>query len=217
MTDFAERRRVMVDTQIRPSDVTKFPVIDAMLSVPRENFVPDVMRAVAYAEEMIELEPGRVIVEPRTLGKMLDMLDIQPTESMLLVGGGLGYSAAVAAHLAQLVVAVEDDETRAQDTLTALSDAGADNAIVHDAALTEGAAEHGPYDLILIEGGVEEVPAALLDQLKDGGRIASIFMAGALGEVRLGHKADGRITWRFAFNATAPVLPGFFKAKTFSL
>ncbi|NRB36685.1 MAG: protein-L-isoaspartate O-methyltransferase [Rhodobacteraceae bacterium] len=217
MTDFAERRRVMVDTQIRPSDVTKFPVIDAMLSVPRENFVPDVMRAVAYAEEMIELEPGRVIVEPRTLGKMLDMLDIQPTESMLLVGGGLGYSAAVAAHLAQLVVAVEDNETRAQDTLTALSDAGADNAIVHDAALTEGAAEHGPYDLILIEGGVEEVPAALLDQLKDGGRIASIFMAGALGEVRLGHKADGRITWRFAFNATAPVLPGFFKAKTFSL
>ena len=108
MTDFAERRRVMVDTQIRPSDVTKFPVIDAMLSVPRENFVPDVMRAAAYAEEMIELEPGRVIVEPRTLGKLLDMVDIQPTESMLLVGGGLGYSAAVAAHLAQLVVAVED-------------------------------------------------------------------------------------------------------------
>ena len=217
MTDFAERRRVMVDTQIRPSDVTKFPVIEAMLSVPREAFVPDVLRDAAYAEEMIELEPGRVIVEPRTLGKMLDALDVQPSEVMLVVGAGLGYGAAVAARMAELVVALEDDASRVADAQAALAEIDADNAVLHEGPLTDGAAEHGPYDVILIEGGVEEVPAALLDQLKDGGRIACIFMEGPLGTVKLGHKMGERVTWRFAFNATAPVLPGFVTPRVFSL
>ncbi len=217
MTDFAARRRMMVDTQIRPSDVTKYPIIDAMLSVPREIFVPDAQRDIAYAGEDLDLGGGRVLLEPRTLAKMLDMLDLGPDELVMDIGSGLGYPAAVVARLAQAVVAVEEDEAMAGEAQELLLEAGAENAVVHHGPLAEGAAEHGPYDVILVEGGVEELPEALLGQLKDGGRIACIFIDGALGEVRVGYKSGDSLSWRFEFNATAPVLPGFEKQQSFAL
>ena len=217
MTDFAERRRMMVDTQVRPSDVTKYPIIEALLSVPREDFVPVAQREGAYADRNMDLGGHRTLIEVRTLAKMLDALDIQRDELVLDVGCGLGYSTAVAAQMAQMVIGVEEDEMMSADAQTQLSDAGADNAIVHVGALSEGAAEHGPYDVIMVQGGVEELPAALLDQLKDGGRIAAIFMSGALGEVKVGYKQGDQISWRFEFNAGAEVLPGFARAAAFTL
>jgi protein-L-isoaspartate(D-aspartate) O-methyltransferase len=217
MTDYAQRRRLMVDTQVRPSDVTKFPIIDAMLSVPREEFVPDAAREAAYAGEHIDVAPGRVILDPRTLAKMLDALDFEGTELVLDIGGWMGYSSAVIARLAQAVVMVEEDEAAAAEAQAILSNTGADAVIVNQAALTAGAAEHGPYDLILIQGGVAEVPETILAQLKEGGRIACLFMEGALGIVRIGHKIDGQVSWRFAFNAGAPVLPGFQRKAAFAL
>lgn len=216
MTSFPERRTMMVDTQVRPSDVTKFPIIDAMLSIPRETYVPDAMRELAYLGENTDLGNGRVMLEPRTMGKLLDALDIQPSETVLDLGCGLGYSTALLAHLAEAVVAVEEDGM-AEDAQANLSANGVDNAAVIEGQLTEGAAKHGPYDVIIIEGGVEDVPVALSEQLKDGGRIAAIFMQGGLGEARIGHMLDGRMTWRYAFNATAPVLDGFTKKPEFSL
>jgi len=217
MSEYATRRRMMVDTQVRPSDVTKFPIIDAMLSVPRETFVPGNKREAAYVGENLELAQGRVMLEPRTLAKMLDALDIQPGDLVLDLGSGLGYSAAVIARLAQAVVAVEDDETMARDAETLLGEAGVDNVAVLQGPLAAGAAQHGPYDAIVIEGAVETIPAALADQLKEGGRIAALFMDGALGICRIGIKSGGAIGWRFAFNAAAPVLPGFEKDRDFAL
>ncbi|GLP85575.1 protein-L-isoaspartate O-methyltransferase family protein [Tritonibacter mobilis] len=217
MTDFSDRRRMMVDTQIRPADVTKYPIIEALLAIPRENFVPDSQSEVAYADQSVPLSDGRVVPEPRTLAKMLDALDVRQDELVLDVACGLGYSTAVVARLAQMVIGVEEDESLAAEAQETLSNSSADNAIVHQGVLTEGAAEHGPYDVILIEGGVEEVPDELLAQLKDGGRIAALFMSGALGEVKVGYKSAGRVSWRFEFNAGAPVLPGFAKPEVFSL
>lgn len=217
MTDYAARRTLMVDTQIRPSDVTKYPIIDAMLSVPREEFVPTARREAAYMGENIDLDGARVILEPRTLAKMLDVLDIGPDELVMDIGANLGYSSAVIAKLSQAVVAVEDDAEMAKDAQDALSAVGADNVIVHEASLTDGAAEHGPYDVIVVQGGVMRMPEALVGQLKDGGRIAALFMDGALGEVRIGYKMDGNLTWRLAFNAGATVLPGFEQEHQFSL
>lgn len=150
MTDFATRRRTMVDTQIRPSDVTKFPIIDAMLAVKRENFVPDGQREAAYAEGVIELGDGRCMLEPRTLAKILDALNISNDEVVLDIAPALGYSTAVAARMAQLVVAVEEDEGLAAEAQTILMEADADNAIVHTGPLEQGATEHGPYDVIMI-------------------------------------------------------------------
>ncbi len=217
MKDFATRRRLMVDTQIRPSDVTKFPIIEAMLAIEREKFVPDSMREAAYVGDLMDLGQGRCLLEPRTLAKMFDALNIANTELVLDIGVTYGYSTAVAARMAELVVAVEEDEAMADEAQALLMDTGVDNAVVHKGVLAEGAAEHGPYDVILVQGGVEDVPEAVLEQLKDGGRIACIFMDNDLGTVRIGYKSAGRMSWRFEFNAGAPVLPGFAKQPVFSL
>jgi protein-L-isoaspartate(D-aspartate) O-methyltransferase len=217
MTDFSARRTMMVDTQVRPSDVTKFPIIDAMLSVKREEFVPAAQREAAYMGENLDLGDGRVLLEPRTLAKMLEALDIGGNELVLDVGSAYGYSSAVIAHMAQAVVALEEDEHMAREAMDGLMSADMHNVITHTGPLNAGAAEHGPYDVIVIEGGVNHVPDAILDQIKDGGRIACVFMDGALGEVRLGYKRDGRVSWRRSFNAGAPVLKGFEKQDAFQL
>ena len=208
---------MMVDTQVRPSDVTKFPIIDAMLSVPREAFVPSGLREAAYVGENLLLPGGRTMLEPRTLAKMLDAADIQPNEVLLDVGCGLGYSAAIAACIAEFVVALEDDAERAAEAQSNLSDHGIDNAAVITGPLAEGAAKSAPYDVIMVQGAVETMPAALTDQLRDGGRIVAIFAVGALGTVRIGLKTDGRVSWRFGFNAGAPLLEGFRKERAFAL
>lgn len=217
MSEFATRRVMMVDTQVRPSDVTKFPIIDAMLTVPRETFVPHDKREAAYVGENLPLGPGRVVLEARTLAKLLDALDVQPGELVLDLGCGLGYSAAVIARLAETVVAVEEDEALATDAQRILSQEGVDNAVVVTGKLAEGSAKCAPYDVITIEGGVEVVPDAILAQLKDGGRIGAVFMDGAVGTARIGYKNDGRVTWRSVFNAAAPVLAGFQKVRGFTL
>ena len=217
MSDFATRRIMMVDTQVRPSDVTKFPIIDAMLDVPRELFVPASLREAAYVGENLDVGGGRILLEPRSLGKMLEALDIQPHHIVLDVGCGLGYSTAVIARLCDFVVGLEDDTARADEAQTILSEQGTDNAAVMSGVLTEGAEKSGPYDIVVLQGAVEAVPDALIDQLREGGRIACIFAEGSLGVVRIGYKIDGQVTWRFSFNASAPVLPGFHKTAAFSL
>jgi protein-L-isoaspartate(D-aspartate) O-methyltransferase len=217
MTDFAARRTMMVDTQIRPSDVTKFPIIEAMLTVERENFVPSDKIEAAYVGENVDLGNGRVVLEPRTLAKLLDALDIQSDELVLDLGCGLGYSSAIISRIAETVVAVEEREDLSDDAQAALSAAGADNVALHIGAIRDGAAQHGPYDVVVLQGAVEHVPEAIIDQLKDGGRIGALLLDGALGTVKIGYKIDGKINWRFAFNAGAPVLPGFEQPKTFAL
>ncbi|OAN72332.1 protein-L-isoaspartate O-methyltransferase [Sulfitobacter sp. EhC04] len=215
MIDFATRRNMMVDTQVRPSDVTKFPIIEAMLTVPREDFVPSAQREAAYMGENLDLGQGRVLLEPRTLAKMLDALAITNGELVLDVGGAMGYSTAVIAHLAEAVVAVEEDEAMAHEAQEALMEAGADNAVVHVGPLVEGAQQHGPYDVIILQGGIQQLPDPLVDQLKEDGRVAALFMTGELGEVRIGRKRGSDISWRMAFNAAAPVLPGFGREVAF--
>jgi protein-L-isoaspartate(D-aspartate) O-methyltransferase len=217
MSDFQTRRVMMVDTQVRPSDVTKFPIIAAMLAVPREVYVPDALREAAYVGENVALGGERVVLEARTLAKMLDALDIQPDELVLDLGCGLGYSTAVIAQLAEAVIAVEQDEAHAAEAQRILNQEGVDNAIVIAGRLDAGAPKHGPYDVITLQGAAEVIPAAVLDQLKDGGRIGALFMEGPLGVARIGYKSDRGLTWRSVFNASAPVLPGFRMEQGFRL
>lgn len=217
MTDFATRRLMMVDTQVRPSDVTEFPIIDAMLSVPREAFVPRDRIEAAYAGDHVDLGEGRVLLDPRCFAKMLEAVDLSNSDLVLDVGAGLGYSSAIIARIAEAVVAIEENTDMADEAQSILSEQHADNVVVHEGPLTEGAAEHGPYNVIIVEGGIEVLPDALSEQLREGGRIVCLFMENALGTVRVGHKLDGRISWRYAFNASAPVLPGFARAAEFAL
>ncbi len=221
MTDFTALRTAMVDCQVRPSDVTKFPIIEAMLKTRREAFVPSHLREIAYAGEHLALGNKRIVMDPRVLAKMLDALDIGPDALVLDLGCGLGYSTAIIAHMAEAVIAVEQDEELAAEAEANLAAEAVDNAIVTKAALTDGAAKHGPYDVITINGGVEQVPESVLAQLKTGGHIAAIFMDSARGQgaghCRVGTKTPSGVAWRTVFDATAPVLPGFERDAEFAL
>ncbi len=216
MTDFATVREAMVDGQVRPSDVTLYPVIEAMLTVPREDYVPEALREVAYIGDHLPLAGHRVVLDARVMAKILETLAIQPNELLLDVGAGLGLSSALIAHLCEAVVALESDEAMAKEAEALLASHDVDNAIIETGPLAAGAPKHGPYDAIIIEGGVGEVPQALVDQLKTGGRMAAIMMDGALGRCMLGLKTESGMDWRWVFDAAAPVLPGFEKRTIFA-
>ena len=217
MSDNATRRRMMVDNQIRPSDVTKFPIIEAFLSLKREYFVPTENRDTAYVGEHIQIGNDRVILDPRTLAKMLDAVDVTDSELVLDVGAGYGYSSAIIAYLAEAVVALESDDKPASEMQNALIEHGIDNVIVEQGPLLDGAASHAPYDVIFVQGGVEFIPEQIISQLKEGGRMVALFMEGTLGSVKIGYKVKGVVNWRFAFNAGAPVLSDFKKEPSFTL
>ena len=216
MIDFLARRTTMVDTQVRPADVTKFPIIDAMLQVRREMFVPDNLRETTYADAILNLGNGRYILEPRTFAKMLDAVDIQRNELVLDVGCGFGYSAAVIGRFAEAVVALEENEAMVAESEAILAAEGCLNVAIVQGKLTDGAAQHSPFDVIMIEGAVDKIPEGLITQLVEGGRIVAVFRQKDHGAVRVGYKTDGRMSWRFACNAYAPVLSGFETAHAFA-
>ena len=217
MPDYAARRRMMVDTQVRPSDVTKLPLIQAMLHVPRERFVPDAWVEAAYVGEHVPLSPGRMVLDPRTLAKMVDALSLGPTDLVLDVAPGLGYSSAVIAQLAEAVIALEPDAELAAEAEAALAATDIGNVIVETGPAHEGAPRHAPYDALIIQGGIETLPTTLEDQLKEGGRAVALFMHDTLGTVRLGIKRKGSLRWLDIFHASAPVLDGFSRARSFAL
>lgn len=217
MPDYAALRTMMVDTQVRPSDVTKLPIISAMLTIPREVFVPRDKADVAYAELNLPLGGGRTMLQPRTLAKLLDALAITKDELVLDVAPGTGYSSAVIAHMAEAVVAIESSEDMAKDAQAAFEAIGVTNIAIEIGAAEAGAPAHGPYDVLIVQGGIEILPDALIAQVKDGGRIGALFVDGALGVAKLGIKRGDRVLWRDIFNATAPVLDGFQNSRSFAL
>ena len=197
MTDTATQRKFMVDTQVRPSDVTDRRIIQAMLEVPREAYVPAALQPIAYMDEQLRVAgtgAGRYLLAPRTLAKLLQNLDVAANSVVLDLGGATGYSAAVLAKLAGRVVMVEPDQGLAGYARDQLHHSPLVKIIVGDA--TAGAAADGPFDAILINGAIEVVPPALLDQLKDGGRLAAIQVETGIGRAtlwrRFGMKFDRR-------------------------
>lgn len=216
MSDFTIARKSMVDCQIRPADVTRHKIIEAMLAVPRENYVPENLKNLAYCGDHLKLSSKRFLLDPRTLAKMLDLLNIKKDELILDIGCGLGYSSALISFMAEAVVCVEDDFF-AKQAEAIFAEEYADNVVVHKGNLTDGAEKYGPYDAIIIQGGVEIIPSRLIQQLKDGGRIVAVFVKDGLGECRLGLKSESHIDWVFAFNASAKLLDGFAKETSFNL
>ena len=216
MTDFAAARQAMVDCQVRPSDVTRYAIIDAMMWAPRERFVPKAQRDVAYAETEIALSDTRTVLAARTFAKMLEAAQIGPDDLVLDLAPGLGYSTAVISRLAAAVVAIEPDEAFAAHAADAMQDLDIDNVIVTHGSPAAGDADHGPYGVIFVNGGVEDVPEDLEAQLKDGGRLVALVQEGAVGQCRVRVKSGHGCSERRIFDASAPVLDGFAKAKDFA-
>ena len=219
--DFSERRVKMVDGQVRTTDVTSAPLIEAMLTVPREAFVGAGQQDLAYIDEDIRISNGangsgaRYLMEPSPLAKLLQLAEIDAGDSVLDVGCGTGYSAALLSRLARSVVALESDPALAEAAKSTLSSLGCENVTVVTGPLPQGQAAKGPYNVIFIGGSVEEVPPALLDQLAEEGRLVAVEGQGNSGVARLFFKAGGVVTGRRAFNAAIKPLPGFERAHAF--
>ena len=174
---FAEARRHMVASQLRPNKVTDDRLTDAMEAVPRELFVPKALRGVAYLDEDIEIAEGRHLMEPMVLARLLQAAGVRADDIVLDVGCASGYSTAVIARLAGTVVGVESDAELAARATGLLTDLEVDNAAVVEGAFDAGLPDQGPYDIIVLNGAVPDVPAALLDQLADGGRLLAVVRA----------------------------------------
>jgi protein-L-isoaspartate(D-aspartate) O-methyltransferase len=216
MQDYAAAREMMVDCQVRPSDVTRYGIVDSMLTVPRERFVPPSKRSVAYAGEAVEMASGRWLLDPRVFAKMVDSAEIEPSDAVLDIASGLGYSSAVLSPLCRAVISVESDEAMAKSAEETLSSLSCDNVAVLTGELAEGAPSEAPFEVIMIQGGVADVPQALFDQLADRGRLVAVWMSGDFGQVRVSTKSGTSISHRWVFDAAAPILPGFAKQAAFA-
>ncbi len=209
-------RRAMVDCQVRPSDVTRVELIDAMLWAPREAYLPKAKRAQAYVGEHLAIGDNRFELDPMVFAKLLNSADPRSGDLVLVVGGGYGYAAAVISRMAAAVVSLESDPVMAKAASENLQAHEVDTAIPVEGALTEGCAEHSPYNLIVLNGASAiEPPQALTDQLADGGRIAMIRMQGPVGRCMIGVKSGDVMSWRTEFDAIASVLPGYEDVRGF--
>jgi protein-L-isoaspartate(D-aspartate) O-methyltransferase len=221
MTDFATMRRMMVDGQIRPSDITDPRLIDAMLDIPREDFLPAGKARLAYLDQDLAVGGAgegatiRRLLKPMVLAKMIQALDLDDDDRVLDVGCLTGYSSAVLGRLAQSVVALEEDTFLVSEARAALAKAGAANVKVVQGRLADGYRSDAPYDAIFVNGTVEIQPEALFRQLREGGRLVCIQGGGPAAKAMLYRLDLGDVGGRPVFDATAPVLPGFAAPKAF--
>jgi protein-L-isoaspartate(D-aspartate) O-methyltransferase len=218
--DFSELRVKMVDGQLRTTDVTNTPLLEAMLAVPREAFVPNNRKALAYIDENILIsdrsgQGARYLMKPSPFAKLVQLAEIGPRDRVLDVGAGTGYAAAVLSRLGRSVVALETDNALADRAASTLAGLGYDNVSVVRGELKAGHEAGAPYDAIVVEGSVEELPETLLAQLAEGGRLAVVEGRGNVGVARIYLKSNGIATGRRAFNAAVKPLPGFERASAF--
>lgn len=213
--NFQAARKAMVDSQLRPNRLTDDRIADAMMSLPREQFLPKALSGVAYVDEDIPLGNGRYMMEPMVLGRLLQVAEIGPSDTILHVGCGTGYASAVMAMLAGTVVALESDEDLVARATDLLSEQQVANTAVVMGDLAAGLADQGPYDLVLIEGAVAEVPPALIDQIAEGGRLLAVVRGDGVGVATLYRRENGTVGHRALFDAATPILPGFEPRKSF--
>lgn len=221
MSDFLTARQKMVDGQVRPSDVTDIRIIDAMLEVPREAFVPENQRAMAYLDLDLAVSGGaatkRFLIKPVVMAKMLQAAGIGDTDNVLVVGCATGYAAAVTARLAGLTTATESDSAlvaKARDVLAGLG-SGFANVTVQAAEAAEGYPANAPYDVIVLDGATEILPDRLFGQLKEGGRLVGVFATSKPPRATIVTRSHGDFGHRALFDATVPVLPGLERRPEF--
>ncbi|MBN8606592.1 MAG: protein-L-isoaspartate O-methyltransferase [Caulobacterales bacterium] len=215
--DFARARDIMVESQVRPADVTDPRLAAAMRHLPRERFTPAQKRQMAYADMEVEVAPGRTLMRPRDLAKLLQALAPQAGDRALEIAGATGYGAAVLATLCKDVVAHDPDPDLSFTARAALESCGLTNAKTVTTPALEGWRDEAPYNVILLNGSTEIVPDAWLAQLAPGGRLGVIVRQGPAGSARIYTRADSAVAYRTVFDAAPPIAPGLVKPATFAL
>jgi protein-L-isoaspartate(D-aspartate) O-methyltransferase len=215
MTDFDQQRRNMVESQVRPSDITDRRIVRAMLELPRERFVPKAFESIAYIDGPVPVvagqsgREGRHLLPPRTFAKLIQLAEVGPECVVLDAACATGYSTAVLARLAGRVVAVEPDRSLAQEAARHLQALGISNAVVTEGAVADGARANAPFDVILLNGAVPAVPPSLLAQLNDGGRLVAMLSEGPLCRAHIWRRTGEAVDRQPAFEGGAARLPGF--------
>lgn len=218
MSGFSTARQKMVDGQVRTNDVTDRRILDAMLTVPREAFVPASRQALAYLDLDLDVSEGgakRFLIKPQLIGKLLQAAEISEGDNVLVVGCATGYLAALSAKLARQVTATESDSAlaaKAKDTFAAI---GLSNVTCKVAACAEGDPAGAPYDVIILNGATEVTPDGLFGQLKEGGRLVGVSAESRPSRAMIVTRSHGEFGYRPLFDAAAPVLPGLERAAAF--
>jgi protein-L-isoaspartate(D-aspartate) O-methyltransferase len=219
MSSFSTARQKMVDGQVRPSDVTDVRIIDAMLAVPREDFVPVSQRPLAYLDIDLDISAAggakRFLIKPVVLARMLQAADLKPTDNVLVVGCATGYSAAVVGRLAAKVTATEGDSALVAKAGDCLAGLGSSNVVFAAAMAADGFAANGPYDVIVLVGATEIVPTGLYAQLAPGGRLVGVFATGVPQRAMIVTHSHDDFGTRALFDAAVPVLPGLERLPAF--
>lgn len=215
MLDFATARTNMVESQLRPNRVADHRVIAAFESVPRERYVPEAKRSVAYIDEDLKIGGERYMIEPMVLARLVEGANVRSSDVCLVVGAARGYACAILAKLAATVVGLEQDERLAEPAERTLAKEGVDNAVIVRGPLTEGVPGQGPFNVVLINGAIEHLPEALVDQLADGGRLVGVRREGRVGRAFLLERFGDATGERILFDAHTPVLPGFAAERGF--
>ncbi len=218
MSGFATARQKMVDGQVRPNDVTDIRILDALLAVPREAFVPPNQSALAYLDVDLDISEGgarRVLIKPQVLAKMLQAAEIAETDKVLVAGSATGYAAAVVAQLAGRVVATESDPAQVAKANGVLAQLGLANVTFKAAAAADGDPADAPFDVIVLDGATEVAPERLYGQLKSGGRLVGVFAIGKPPRAMIVTHSHDDYGTRALFDASVPVLPGLERVPAF--
>jgi protein-L-isoaspartate(D-aspartate) O-methyltransferase len=218
MSGFSTARQKMVDGQVRTSDVTDSRILDAVLSVPREAFVPEAQQPLAYLDLDLDVGGGgtkRYLLKAALTAKLLQAAEIESTDNVLVVGAASGYVAALAAKIAAKVTATESDSALAATAAATLAGLGIANVTVRPAAAADGEAASAPYDVIVLNGATEVTPERLFGQLAEGGRLVGVFAATKPSRAMIVTHSRSDFGHRTLFDATAPVLPGLERLAEF--
>jgi protein-L-isoaspartate(D-aspartate) O-methyltransferase len=219
MSGFPTARQKMVDGQVRTSDVTDARILDAMLAVPREAFVPDSKRALAYLDLDLDVSDAgaakRYLIKPAVMAKMLQAAEIASTDRVLIVGCATGYAAAVVAHFAGQVFATESEPALVDRAKAALAATGAANVTVRAEPAAKGDAADAPFDVIILNGSAEIIPQEVYGQLREGGRLVGVFALSQPQRAAIVTHTHGDFGHRPLFDASAPTLPGLERLPAF--
>ncbi len=209
MFDFAAARDHMVESQVRTNDVTDPAIQKALRQIPRERFMPAEKSPMAYSDANVAIGDGRYMLRPRDFSKMLQAANIKPTDVVLDIACARGYSCAVLAQLAETVIGLESTQEAVDMATELLANNNIMNAVVVKGDLKGGASDHGPFDVIFVNGAVAELPKSWLDQLASGGRLVVVQPDGPVGQARIYTRVGDNRGARIAFDAQIPLLPGF--------
>ena len=221
MFDYEMARRRMVDNQLRTNEVFDSRILSAMNKIPRESFLPVSKRATAYIDENIFVKEGsteqitRFMLKPTIIARLLELAEPKSTDLALVVASTEGYAATIIAQVVESVVGVEEDEELVDSSMNVISELGTDNLAIVAGKISRGMESEGPYDIVFINGAVEEVPDALFEQLNDGGRLVVVVGLGLAAQAMLYRKSGNSVSGVAKFNASVPLLPGMQLPKEF--